>query len=129
MEIDTLKRMGVWEEVKRESWMNAPPSTWAFKVKRFPDGPVKKLKARWCCRGDKQIENVDHFDTFAPVGNWTTVRLLLLLTAQSQSASAQVDCTAAFVHAPVDLPPDHDKMTPEQKSKDGAFVKMPKGFS
>ena len=43
-------------------------------------------------------------DQGVAVGNWTTVRLLLLLTAQLQLASAQVDCTAAFVHADVDKP-------------------------
>ena len=65
IEIETLKRMKVWDEVKREPWMNVLPSTWAFRRKRYPDGLIKKLKARWCCRGDRQVKDVDFFDTFA----------------------------------------------------------------
>jgi hypothetical protein len=42
-------------------------STWVFRHKRFPDGSVRKLKARWCVRGDQQVEGVDFFDTYAPV--------------------------------------------------------------
>ena len=62
-----------WDEVFHEDWMNVLPGTWAFKCKRFPNGLVRKLKARFCARGDKQLEGVDYFDTFAPVTNWMTV--------------------------------------------------------
>ena len=33
IELDTLVKMNAWEEVRRQPWMNVPPSTWAFKVK------------------------------------------------------------------------------------------------
>ena len=67
IEISTLQGMNAWTQVLRLPSMNILPSTWAFKIKRFPDGLVRKLKARFCVRGDKQIEGVDFFDTFAPV--------------------------------------------------------------
>jgi len=58
-EVDTLQLdKDAWDVVKREPWMNVLPSTWAFKCKRYPDGAIRKLKARFCCRGDKQIEGV-----------------------------------------------------------------------
>lgn len=41
-----------WDVVVRESWMNALPSTWAFKCKRCPDGLIQKLKARFCMQGN-----------------------------------------------------------------------------
>ena len=105
--------------------MNVLPSAWAFKIKRYPDGLVKKLKARFCARGDRQKEGVDFFDTFAPVVNWTTVRMLLILTAQLGLATKQVDYTAAFVHADIDKPPDFDMMTSQEQSRQGVFVEMP----
>ena len=104
-ELDTLEKMGVWEVVKKQHWMNILPSTWAFKVKLYPDGLARGLKSRFCCRGDRQIEGVDFFDAHAPVVNWNAVRLLLILTAQLGLATKQVDYTAAFVHADIDLPP------------------------
>ncbi len=94
-EISTLTDdKDTWDVVVRESWMNVLPSTWAFKCKRFPDGRVRKLKARFCVRGDRQVEGVDFFDTFAPVVNWTTVRLMLILSAILGLSTHQVDYTA-----------------------------------
>ena len=116
VEYDTLVKKECWDVVKRETWMNVLPGTWAFKIKRYPDGLVKKLKACFCARGDRQIEGVNYFDTFAPVVNWTTVRLLLILTAQLGLATKQVDYTAAFIHADIVLPPDFDSMTPQEQA-------------
>ena len=129
VEIDTLKKMEVWEVVERQDWMNVLPGTWAFRVKRFPSGEVKKLKARFCVRGDRQIENVDYFETFAPVVNWNTVRLLLTLSAELGLANTQVDFVAAFVNADIDKPPDYDMMTEEEQSRCGVYVEMPRGFA
>jgi histone deacetylase 1/2 len=92
---------------------NILDSVWAFKRKRFPDGRVRKLKARFCVRGDQQIEGVDFFDTFAPVVAWSTVRLLLILSVILGLATKQVDYTLAFVQADLD---------------DEVYVRMPKLF-
>jgi hypothetical protein len=56
VEYETLFSKHAWTEVKRDKWMNVVPSTWAFKWKRYPNGSVRKLKARLCVRGDKQVE-------------------------------------------------------------------------
>jgi hypothetical protein len=61
-----MEKRDAWDVVDRASWMNVLPSKWAFKCKRYPDGSIRKLKSRFCCRGDKHIEGVDFFDTFAP---------------------------------------------------------------
>ena len=131
-ELDTLvgpEGFDVWDEVPREPWMNVLPSTWAFRIKRFPSGAIRKLKARFCACGYRQIKNVDFFETYAPVVSWTTVRLLLILSIELGLATSQVDYTAAFVHAEVQRPPDYDTMTPEQQRRTGTFVEMPRGFS
>ena len=78
--------------------MNVLPSTWAFRCKRYPDRRVRKLKARFCVRGDTQIEGIDYFDTDAPVVSWITVRLLLILSIVLNLHTMQVDYTAAFLH-------------------------------
>ena len=127
-EIQTLIDMDVWEEVDREPWMNVLPSTWALKAKLFPSGLIRKLKARLCCRGDRQVKNVDYFETFAPVVSWTTVRILLVLSAELELATRQVDYTAAFVHAPIDRPPNWDQMTPEEQARAGVYVEMARGY-
>jgi hypothetical protein len=128
IEIETLIGMNVWDLVPRQTWMNVLPSTWAFKRKLYPNGLVRKLKARFCCRGDQQLFGVDFWDTFAPVVSWTTVRLLLILSMQLQLATKQVDYTAAFVHADIDNPPGYDSLTPEEQARSGVYVEMPRGF-
>ena len=127
-ELDTLERMDVWDEVDRKPWMTVIGSTLVFRKKVFPSGEVRKLKARLCARGDQQQEGVDFFETFAPVVNWTTVCLLLMLSVQLELATLQVDYTAAFVHAPIDRPPNWDEMTPEEQDRAGVYVGMPRGF-
>jgi Reverse transcriptase (RNA-dependent DNA polymerase) len=77
-------------------------STWAFKRKQYPDGSVRKLKARWCVRGDQQIKGVALFDIFAPVVAWLMVRLLLILTVVLWLATKQVDYTNTFCKADLD---------------------------
>jgi hypothetical protein len=109
--------------------MNVLPSTWAFKCKCFPDGLVRKLKARFCVQGDRQVEGVDFFDTFAPVVNWTTIRLMLILSTILGLAMKQVDYTAAFMHAPIDKDPNSETLTEEECSKRGVFIHPPRGFS
>jgi hypothetical protein len=129
-ELDTLTDdKDAWDVVLREPWMNVLPSTRAFKCKRYPDGTIRKLKSRFCVRGDKQIEGVDFFDTFAPVVNWTTVRLMLILSIVLGLSTRQVDYTAAFVHAPIDKDPDWDVLTPEEQERRGVYVEMPRGWS
>ena len=103
--------MDGWDIVELEPWMNILPSRWAFKCKRYPSGEVRKLKARFCASGDRQIEGVAYFDTFAPIVNWTTVRIILIMSFILDLATKQVDYTASFVHAPIDLPPNRNQMS------------------
>jgi len=128
-EISTLQdSMQSWEVVSRESWMNVLPSTWAFKCKRYPSGEVRKLKARFCVRGDRQIEGVDYFDTFAPVVNWTTVRIMLIMSIILNLSTKQVDYTAAFVHAPIDLPPRYNQISKREQEQAGIYIEIPRSF-
>ena len=121
--------MNAWEVVDIEEWMNILDSTWAFKVKRNPAGEIKKLKARFCARGDQQLEGIDFFETYAPVINWHTVRIMLVLSILFELQTMQVDYTAAFIHAPIDRPPNYDQMSKEEQRKVGVYVRMPRGYT
>jgi len=79
VEIFTLESIDAWEVVDREDDMNVINSTWAFKCKHYPDGLIKKFKARFCARGDQQLEGIDFFETYAPVVQWTTICLMFVL--------------------------------------------------
>jgi hypothetical protein len=47
LEIDALMNMECWDVVDRPNYRSIVSSTWAFKNKRFPDGSMRKLKARF----------------------------------------------------------------------------------
>ena len=59
--------------------MNIVSSVWALQRKRFPDGAIRKLKACIRARGFEQKEGIDYFETFAPVVQWMTVRVCLIM--------------------------------------------------
>jgi hypothetical protein len=67
LKIFPLELIEAWKVVDWEDNMNIITSTWAFKCKRYPDGLVKKFKARFCARGDQQLEGIDFLETYSPV--------------------------------------------------------------
>ena len=116
VELDTLENdMKTWDYVKRTPGMHVLPSTWAFKIKRFPDGLVKKFKARFCVRGDRQQHGINYWETWSPVVHWSTIHTIMILAAKERLVSSQCDITAAFVTAPI--PKD-----------EVVYVQQPRGF-
>lgn len=115
VEIRTLEDIEAWTVVERDEAENILPGTWAFKCKRYPDGSVKKFKARFCARGDRQKEGIDFFETYAPVAQWVTIRAMLILECMLGLVSKQGDITCAFLHAQLE---PHERI----------YVEMPRGF-
>jgi hypothetical protein len=74
IEIETLERIQAWTAVPcTGNITNVLPSTWASKVKCYPDGSVKKFKGHFCAQWDKQINGVDFYETYSPVVQWMTI--------------------------------------------------------
>jgi hypothetical protein len=120
LEIATLENIDAWTIVEQNDSNGKPhhviPSTWAFKCKQYPDGLIKKFKARFCARCDKQVEGIDFFETYAPVVQWTTIRLMFILEILLGLKSKQGDLLCAFLHGA--LEPDEN-----------VYVEIPLGFS
>jgi hypothetical protein len=116
-EILALLQQRTWTRVNRKdvpATQKILKGTWAFKLKRLPDGTPLKYKARYCCRGDMQTEGIDYFDTYAPVVQWSTVRLVLTLALKHGWATRQVDYTNAFAQADI---------------QEEVYIEPPRGFS
>jgi hypothetical protein len=91
------------------------PSTWAFKCKQYPDGRIKKFKARFCARGDKQLKRIDFFETYAPVVPWTTIWLMFILEILLGLKSKHGNVLCAFLHGGLE-------------PGENVYVEMPLGF-
>ncbi len=116
VELNTLvNEFKCWDLVPRLPHMHVLPSTWAFKIKQFPDGTIKKFKVRFCARGDHQKKGIDFFETWAPVVQWSTIQIVMVLAAKLGLQSVQCDITAAFIHGHV--PPEEE-----------IYVRQPRGF-
>ena len=107
--------MSAWKVVDREDDMNVIRSTYAFKLKRYPDGLIINFKARFCAKGDMQLEGIDFFETYAPIVQWTTVQLMLILEVFLGLKYKQGNVTAAFLRADLGK---YEKV----------FVEMPRGL-
>ena len=51
LEVRTSDELRVFDVVNKPTHRKVLSGVWAFKRKRYPDGSVKKLKARYCARG------------------------------------------------------------------------------
>ena len=102
LEITQLEGQWTWilkNETTLPEGVNVLPSTWVYKCKCYPDGHKQKLKARFCVHGDKQVEGVNFFDTYAPVVSWTAICLMSILSMLLDLKTKQVDYANAFVQA------------------------------
>ena len=95
-ELKILRDLGSLKMVARPRGANILTSTWTLRKKVYPDGLLKKFKARFCVRGYQQVDGVDVFETFAPVVAWITIRILLILSMILHLETQQVDYTNAF---------------------------------
>jgi hypothetical protein len=116
IEIAALEKNTTWTPMLRSSvpaGTNVLPGTWALKIKRYPDGRVRKFKGRYCVRGDKQIKGVDYHETYAPVVAWTTVRMMMVMAATLNLKTTQIDFSNAFVQADLN---------------ESVYIELPTGF-
>ena len=107
VEVSMLEQLKTWCWVRRETMephLTTLPTTWAMRIKRYPDGRMRKFKARLCVRGDKQVQGIHYDEKYAPVVQWSTVRMLLCLAAHQNLATKQIDFSNAFVQATLDKP-------------------------
>ena len=105
-EIEDHESRHHWAIVRRST---IPPghktiqAIWSFKRKRYPDGTLNKYKARLCAHGGMQQWGVSYWETYSPVVNMLTVRLLLALCNIHGLESKSIDFILAFPQADLDV--------------------------
>ncbi len=103
VEMKNLQDNKVYEVVKREQASqndkNVLKTRWVFTIKMKDDGTIDKYKARFVACGYSQEYGVDFEETFAPVGKYKTLRILLALTNILDYEIKQMDVVSAFLNA------------------------------
>jgi hypothetical protein len=105
-EVNDHKTRDHWDIVRRSSipaGVKTIQAIWSFKRKRYPDGTLNKHKARLCAHGGMQQWCVSYWETYSPVVNMLTVRLLLALCNIHGLHSKSIDFVLAFPQADLDV--------------------------
>jgi hypothetical protein len=89
---------GTWELVKLQHRRKAIGSKWVFKVKRNPDGTVKRYKARLVTKGFGQRPGVDFDEMFAPTTKWAALRAILALAVLENLELESIDISNAYLN-------------------------------
>lgn len=97
-ELKSLVKNNVFEVVSRPANKNIVTNRWVLKIKRKPDGSIDRYRARLVARGFSQIFGVDFNETYAPVVNTSSVRLLFAYAAMQHLEIGQFDVKTAFLY-------------------------------
>ena len=91
---------GHWVFMKKEDVpanYSVLPSIWAFKRKRrIMTGEVYKHKVCLNIHGRKQTYGENYWQTYSPVVNWFSIRLVLILSIILSWHTRQIDFVLAF---------------------------------
>ena len=72
-----------------------------FPLKTNPDG-TQRFKARLVIKGDEQVPGIDFGETFAPVAELASLRLLVDLSALKGWEMHHMDISTAFLNPAID---------------------------
>ncbi|KAI5313872.1 hypothetical protein L3X38_043048 [Prunus dulcis] len=81
-ECNALQQAGTWVLVPPKPTLNILLNKWVFRIKHNSDGSVQRYKARLVANGFHQQERLDYGETFSPVVNHSTIRLILALSTR-----------------------------------------------
>lgn len=112
-EIDAQIRNRTYELVPPRPYQNIISTKWVYSYKYFPDGTLRRHKARWVARGCKQQQGLDYSETFSPVVKSLTIRLVLQLDVSRAWQIKQLDVNNAFLQGTL---------------SDEVYVSQPPGF-
>jgi hypothetical protein len=112
-EHQSIMKNDVWEIVPRPKEKSVVTSKWVYKIKHAADGSVVKYKARFVARGFSQKEGEDYDETFAPVARYTSIRVIISLSASMGWNLHQMDVKTTFLNGAIE---------------EEVYIEQPQGF-
>lgn len=89
----------VWKLVDRPYDANVIRGLWLFMKKPTHDDRIFKYKSRFVAMGNTQVAGEDYFDTFAPTGKPSSLRLIVAIAAINGWEVHQMDAVTAFLNS------------------------------
>jgi Reverse transcriptase (RNA-dependent DNA polymerase) len=100
-EVSALEDAGTWTMVLHQPGMNILRSHLVLKAKRDTVGAIIKYKALLVAVGDARVHGLDFDQSYAPVADFTVVRIILSIAARENRVEYSLDVSNAFVRAPL----------------------------
>lgn len=97
-ELKSMDKNEVWDLVERPKGVNIVTNRWVLRIKRNTSGAIDRYRARLVARGFTQVHGIDYNETFAPVVNTCTVRLLLAYAVKRNLHLRGFDVKTAFLY-------------------------------
>ena len=101
-EMQALIKNQTWEVVNLEKGIKPVGCRWVFYSKYNSDGAIERYKARLIEKGYTQTYGVYYKETFAPVAEMNTVRILISLAVNLNWKLKYYDIKNAFLHGVLD---------------------------
>src|ERR1041385_3331404 len=103
-ELNQFERNKVWSLVDRPDPKkhNIIGTKWIFRNKQDEDGTVVRKKARLVAKGYTQIEGIDFGETYAPVAQLESIRVILAYAKYNGILLYQMDVKSAFLNGEIE---------------------------
>ncbi|GBN69533.1 Retrovirus-related Pol polyprotein from transposon TNT 1-94, partial [Araneus ventricosus] len=119
-ELDSLNKHQVWEIVDRPAKTKLVKSKWVYSLKQSDDGETK-YKARLVAAGFNQIKNKDYLESYSPVVNIESFRLLIALASKLNLMVRFFDVKTAYLYSDIEEtvymlpPPGFERLVGDEK--------------
>ena len=97
-ELKSMKDNEVWDLVELPKEIETIGCKWIFKTKHDSKGNVERYKARLVAKGYTQKEGIDYKETFSPVSNKNSLRIVMALVAHFDLELHQMDVKTTFLN-------------------------------
>ncbi|GFW56893.1 retrovirus-related Pol polyprotein from transposon TNT 1-94 [Trichonephila clavipes] len=120
-ELDSLDKHKVWEIVQKPAKSKLIKTKWVYSLKQDDAGKNTKYKARLVAAGFNQIKNIDYSESYSPVVNIESFRLLIALAAKLKLNVNFFDVKTAYLYGDLEEtvyvlpPPGYEKLIGDDK--------------
>ncbi|GFS49924.1 retrovirus-related Pol polyprotein from transposon TNT 1-94 [Trichonephila clavipes] len=121
MENESLDKHKVWEIVQKPAKSKLIKTKWVYSLKQNDARENMKYKARLVTAGFNQIKNIDYSESYSPVVNIESFRLLIALAAELKLNVNFFDVETAYLYGDLEEtvyvlpPPGYEKLIGEDK--------------
>lgn len=97
-EFKNLDKNDTWEIVEKPKDRNVLNCRWVYKKKIGLDGNVCRYRSRLVAKGYNQVYGHDYMETYAPVADYATFRIMLSIAANMKLKLMHLDFECAYLN-------------------------------